>query len=104
MEIRLDPNSPPQLMDAEVFTSLKISVPEDRQSIADLTAMLGDSGSVHEDAQHVWLDPKWLALSGKPSEEWQNGLAAMLKYAARSGWVDENGRVRAHVVPRGVSD
>lgn len=48
---------------------------------------------------HVRLSPDVLRfLSGHAGEaEWEAGFAAMLAYAAKAGWVDEAGRVRAHL-------
>lgn len=48
---------------------------------------------------HVWLHPPILRfLSGKAGQaEWEAGFAGMLDYAAKSGWTDPNGMVRAHL-------
>lgn len=48
---------------------------------------------------HVRLSPDVLRfLSGHAGEaEWEAGFAAMLAYAAKAGWVDDAGRVRAHL-------
>lgn len=48
---------------------------------------------------HVWLAPDVLAeLAGRSEDgEWHQRLAGMVAYAAEKGWVDERGRVRAHV-------
>ena len=48
---------------------------------------------------HVWLDPTDLAeLAGRSDDEaWRSRLTRMLAYAGTKGWLDESGRVRAHV-------
>lgn len=48
---------------------------------------------------HIRLNPAILRfLSGHAGDEtWEQGFAAMLAYAAKSGWVDDQGLVRAHL-------
>jgi hypothetical protein len=53
---------------------------------------------------HAWVRPEVLAeLSGREGDEaWQEELAGMVRFADSQGWVDDAGRVRAHVeVERG---
>lgn len=49
--------------------------------------------------EHVWIAPEVLtALAGRDDDvEWKQNLAAMLEFAASRGWLDEAGRIRAHV-------
>lgn len=53
-----------------------------------------------EDEGYIRLSPSVLRfLSGHAGEpEWEAGFAAMVDYAARHGWVDERGDIRAHLV------
>jgi len=48
---------------------------------------------------HVWLSPQILRfLSGHAGDhQWEAGLDGMLTYAAKAGWVDPEGMVRAHL-------
>lgn len=48
---------------------------------------------------HSWVDPADLtALAGRTEDpEWQQKLAGMVTYADSQGWLDERGRIRAHV-------
>lgn len=48
---------------------------------------------------HVWLSPNAVAdLAGRSDDtSWNDRLADMVAYAREKGWVDNEGRVRAHV-------
>lgn len=48
---------------------------------------------------HSWVDPAELAgLAGRADDaDWLEKLAAMISYAGTKGWLDEQGRIRAHV-------
>lgn len=67
-----------ELREADDFTSLRVVVVTD---------------------DHVWLDPAALAeLAGRTGDPaWEDQLTRMVGYADRMGWLDEHGRIRAHV-------
>lgn len=48
---------------------------------------------------HSWVDPADLTvLAGRADDpDWQQKLAGMISYADSKGWLDERGRIRAHV-------
>lgn len=48
---------------------------------------------------YAWVDPQTLsALAGRTADAaWLEQLRGMLAYAKKQGWVDDEGRVRAHV-------
>jgi hypothetical protein len=48
---------------------------------------------------HTWVRPEALTdLAGRAADgAWQDKLAAMVAYADRKGWTDDEGRIRAHV-------
>ncbi len=48
---------------------------------------------------HAWIHPDDLAgLSGRSEDAaWREDLGGMLRFADSRGWLDERGRVRAHV-------
>lgn len=50
-------------------------------------------------ASHVWIDPSLLTgLMGYAADEtWTEKFAGMVSYAAGKGWLDDQGRLRAHV-------
>lgn len=81
MIVRIDLASVPpvvEVLEPEDFGALKavISVPE-----------------------HAWIDQELLRpAGGRPdSAQLEEKFAGMVGYAASRGWVDEGGRVRAHI-------
>lgn len=47
---------------------------------------------------HTWVEPEYLVgLAGNPDDEWKERVSGMVAYASSKGWVDEVGRIRAHV-------
>ena len=62
-------------------------------------ASLDGFGVLHAD--HVYVEPSGLiALAGAQSNEemWMRDFEAMVVYARSKGWLDEAGRLRAHIV------
>jgi hypothetical protein len=51
------------------------------------------------EAEHAWIFPGWLRdASGRGGDTaWQAGFARMTEFAAKQGWVDAAGALRAHV-------
>ncbi|MFL0289084.1 hypothetical protein ACJH6J_29860 [Mycobacterium sp. SMC-18] len=49
--------------------------------------------------EHAWVAPGTLAaLAGREQDdEWKHQLAAMVDFASSRGWIDDTGRVRAHI-------
>lgn len=84
------------LQEPDVFKRLDVLV--DPQPAAQLEQAIARIGR-REDAGHVRLAPSVLRyLSGHAGEaEWEAGFAAMLGYAQRQGWVNDQGEVRAHL-------
>ena len=73
----------------------------------DLAGVVHQSGLGRlKDGEHVVVDPVALrALAGEAAtDEWDEGLAAMLAYAAGKGWVEPDGGVLAHIEDRGERD
>jgi hypothetical protein len=62
---------------------------------ADLTRL----GVVADDGEHVFVAPDTVrALAGDAATpEWEERFAGMVGYAASKGWLDDAGRIRAHV-------
>lgn len=85
------------LREAARFHALEVLVdPQPPETLAPAIARLGR----REGEQHVRMAPSVLRfLSGHAGQaEWEAGFAAMLAGAARHGWVNEQGEVRAHLV------
>jgi hypothetical protein len=72
----------------------------DRDDVARLVDQSG-LGRLKDDGQHVVVDQVALrALAGAAAtDEWDEGFAGMLAYAAGKGWVEDDGVV-AHIEPR----
>lgn len=82
------------LRDPAVFTSLKVLVACEQD--ATLSGRM-DCGRLDADGVHVWVSPDWLRAAGPADAAWRQGLAAMLDFASTKGWLDAEGRVRAHI-------
>lgn len=50
-------------------------------------------------ATHAWIEPVVLAQLAEADADprWHEQFAAMEDYAAKKGWLDEEGRLRAHI-------
>jgi hypothetical protein len=66
----------------------------------DLGAGLDGLGAV--DGDHVFLDPEGVKrLAGeRAAGDWGANFDKMIEFARSKGWVDELGRVRAHIERR----
>jgi hypothetical protein len=62
-----------------------------------LARALGTAGRL--EGGHAWILPDWLrSASGRAGDpEWQAGFARMVEFAAKQGWVDAAGAIRAHI-------
>ena len=51
------------------------------------------------DGEHAWIEQDVLRTlaEGQVADDWDDRFDAMVTYATGNGWVDEEGRVRAHV-------
>ncbi|OZI71790.1 flavin reductase family protein [Bordetella genomosp. 12] len=70
--------------------------PQPRERLEQAIARVGR----REDERHLRLAPSVLRFlsqhAGDP--QWEAGFSAMVDYAARHGWVDDRGDIRAHMV------
>ena len=64
---------------------------------ADLQQALGTAGRL--EGEHVWVAPAWLTqASGLGTDPaWLEEFGRMLGFAAKHGWVNEAGEIRAHI-------
>ncbi|MGU3501378.1 hypothetical protein [Mycobacterium sp. C31M] len=81
MYLRIDTTVVPpavEVVEPEDFTSFKVVLVTD---------------------EHSWVDPDDLtALAGRTDDpQWRQQLAGMIDYAGAKGWLDGQGRIRAHV-------
>lgn len=80
------------------FRRLDVLVdPQSEERLARSIARIGR----REDDSHVRIAPAILRfLSGHAGEPaWETGFTKMIDHAARAGWIDEHGQVRAHITP-----
>lgn len=100
MRIVLAPGAVPKLEEASDFRRFSIELAGDQpaaqgQALAALLAPVADL----DETGHGWVRPDAVRaltpLSG--NADWQDGFAAMIGFAARHGWIDAQGRIRAHV-------
>jgi hypothetical protein len=87
------------LREPEEFRSFAVSVIGAGQREAELASALERLGR-REDSEHVLVAvPVLEALAGplRFDPRWRAGLESMLAYARRCGWIDPDGRVRAHI-------
>ena len=100
MHIHLDLSAAPaqaELVEADDFRAFDVVV----KGSGEREAGLSQLGPVAEDGEHVFVEPerlKQLAGERATDPEWLAGLEKMTAFAAEHGWVDEAGRIRAHVV------
>lgn len=69
-------------------------------SRAELARATAPVGALDEDGEHLFVDRAALrSLAGERATDprWREGFEAMVGYAESKGWVDGEGRVRAHV-------
>jgi flavin reductase (DIM6/NTAB) family NADH-FMN oxidoreductase RutF len=84
------------LLDASNFKKLDVLVdPQPRERLDQAVARIGQ----RDGDEHILLAPSVLRfLSGHAGDAaWEAGFTAMIDYAARFGWVNERGEVRAHI-------
>lgn len=102
MELRVDLDSGPAgviLAEPDVFDRLAVVV-EGEGSRADLARSTARVGALDDHGEHLFIGRGELrALAGERavSPSWLEGFEAMVAYAESKGWVDGEGRVRAHV-------
>jgi hypothetical protein len=67
--------------------------------VATADADLARLGAVAADGEHVFVAPDTVrALAGDAANpDWHERFAAMVGYAGSRGWLDDAGRIRAHV-------
>lgn len=84
------------LIEPTVFDRLDVLV--DSQDDQQLERAIGRIGS-RDGADHVWLVPSVLRfLSAEAgSSDWDARFAGMVSYAGSRGWLDGQGRLRAHL-------
>jgi len=99
MIIHLAPGQPARLLDADNFRAFKVlaePVLRDAGGLAEAIAAIGTAAG----ETHAWVAIDRLEALGRRhgGPGWAEGLAGMLAFARRSGWIEpETGAVRAHL-------
>lgn len=96
MRVHLTRSGAISLLEPSVFNRLDVLV--DGQEPQQLERAIARIGS-RDGADHVRLLPSVLRFlsSGAGSADWDAKFDGMIAYAASKGWLDEQGRVRAHL-------
>jgi hypothetical protein len=57
------------------------------------------SGFGEVEGEHAWIEQETVRTlaEGRVADDWDDRFDAMLEYASSKGWVDEEGRVQAHI-------
>jgi hypothetical protein len=86
------------LLEPADLRRFKLVIEDPAMPLDAVRTVLGPLGTV-EDESAAWIAADGLrglgALAGDPG--WQDGVTEMLAAAARHGWVDATGAVRAHI-------
>jgi hypothetical protein len=100
LRVDLEPGSAKvTLVEPDAFDRLAVVV-AGAGSSADLARATAQIGALDDDGEHLFIGRGELgALAGDRavSPGWLEGFEAMIGYAGSKGWVDGEGRVRAHV-------
>jgi hypothetical protein len=80
----------------EDLKAFKLLVRDGLQGEA-LARALGPPGTL--DGDHAWISPDWLRqASGRTDDPaWSQSFEGMLAYAAKKGWVNQDGAIRGHI-------
>jgi hypothetical protein len=103
MRIHVDATSTPAqtvLVDPDDFDAFELLLEGDEDPAAEAVSALGELA----DVDHVYVEPdRLIALAGDRGRNpvWIASLREMIAYADTRGWVDSEGRVRAHIVRPG---
>lgn len=96
MEIRILKDLVARLDEPENLREFKVVAESAKGSIAHVGQALTAAGAGVIDAGHAWISEQWLRTQGGDAA-WQEGLGKMIDYARSKNWVDEVGRIRAHI-------
>ncbi|WP_374633615.1 hypothetical protein [Ferrovibrio sp.] len=95
MQIRVASGQAAELLSPEDFR--RFSVLAERRDRKEPEAELAALG--RRDGEHVWIDPERIGqMAGAArTAAWDAQFKGMIGFAAKHGWVDEAGHVRAHI-------
>jgi hypothetical protein len=96
-----DGDGAPSLALEEPDDCTRFHVARGAASAEDVRAAVAGAGAgvLDDDGEHAWIEPaavEGLAL-GRVGDGWADRFAGMVAYATSKGWVDDEGRIRAHI-------
>lgn len=96
MRIVLTSAGPPRLEGPADFKRFSLAVAP--QLMTDPRAAVAPVADLDEGG-HAWVRPDAVrAISPMAGRsDWETGFAAMMDFAAKHGWIDDQGRIRAHI-------
>lgn len=94
MIVRVDHDGTCSLHEEDAFDGLKVEL----TGFTSPAAVQPSCGLWDQSGAYLWIDARWLRKRPAVAEDWQQRLENMLGYAAGRGWVDQDGRIRAHIV------
>jgi flavin reductase (DIM6/NTAB) family NADH-FMN oxidoreductase RutF len=97
MRIILSPGAMPRLEAPGDFKRFAVAL--DPRLAADRKAAVAPVADLDGEGTHAWVRPDAIrALSPMAGQtEWESGYSQMIGFAAKHGWIDDKGRIRAHI-------
>lgn len=84
------------LAEPQDFKRFKLVIDAARSDMGKLKTALAGIATLSDEG-HAWVSEAWLR-GLDASAPWQDGLTAMIAFAKKYGWVDEQAKtIRAHV-------
>ena len=97
MRIIISPNALPRLEDPKDFNRFSVAI--DPCLSQDRRLAVAPVADLDAEGMHAWVRPDAIRalspLGGQPA--WEAGFARMLSFAAQHDFLDEKGRIRAHI-------
>ena len=97
MQVLIEMGGVARLTDADNFRAFDVQL-SPGANVDDLAAGAAAAGRLDPDGEHIWVSPDWIRAQAKGGTDWAAGFEKMLVFAAKSGWMDAEGLVRAHIV------
>ena len=89
-----------ELADPNNFRAFSLQAVSHTIDLDALSSAVTSIGRLSDDGEHVFVRPDALRELAGPlgsDAEWQASLDGMIAFARKSGWVNDDGHVRAHV-------
>lgn len=98
MIVRVDPDGSAVLEDADNFKAFAVVCAHLSNLHEPQLSALG-----HLEDEHFWVDQDWVRRNGKPEDAlWLEEFRKMIAMAAKAGWINSLGAIRAHIEQRSI--